>query len=155
MNVAIQPLKEGEVPAHGEASHRRQVEENNPFALELEFTRVYQRRQHLPVALREAECLKTVLPSMIQPWQEGDLLVGRIRYPLVGFSPEPGGFGFYCLEENIARQLEERPLPPQIASDVREMLDFWRCETTQAKTRHAYPETVRQVLPSDEWMGTL
>jgi len=124
------------------------------FALELEFTRAYQRHQHLPVALREAECLKTILPSMMQPWQKGDLLVGRTRYPLVGFSPEPGGFGFYCLEENITRQLEEQPVSPQISSEVLGMLDFWRGETTHAKTRQAYPETVRQVLPSDEWINS-
>ena len=154
MNANVQCLNDNESPAFAKTNSKKQVEENNPFALELEFTRTYRRCRDLPVALREAECLKVVLPSMRQPWQEGDLLAGRIRYPLVGFSPEPEGYGFYCSEEHITRQLKERPFSPQIVASVREMLDFWRGENTITKTRRAYPDALRQAFPIDESMGS-
>ncbi len=121
------------------------------FSLEFTFTKTYQLNYNLPPALREAECLKAIMPSMMQPLQKGDLLAGRIHLPLVGFalSPEPGGFAYYCREDDILKLIEKQPVSSEVRQRVQEMLDFWRLETTAAKTRSAYPETVRQALPSD------
>lgn len=121
------------------------------FDLELAFTETYKLHRESLAAVREAECLKVLLPGMIHPLQEGDLLAGRIRYPLAGFSPEPGGFGYYCNEQETLNLMGRHPIAPEVTQRVYEMIEFWRLETTTAKTRAAYPERVRDALPSEDW----
>lgn len=123
----------------------------NPFALELEFTEVYRRNHEAHPAIRETRCLRVLFPAILRPIQPADLLAGRIRYPLVGFSPEPGGLGYYCREGDILRAMETLALPDSQSRDVRAMCAFWRTETTAHKTRAACPAWVNAVLASDNW----
>lgn len=122
---------------------------DTPLSLELAFTNTYREHQHASVALREAECLKIQFPAILQEMREGDLLAGRIRYPLVGFSPESMGVGYYCRDAEVRKVLEKFPFTPADRRRVEEMLQFWRTETTTARTRAASPETLRKILPSD------
>ena len=122
-----------------------------PFAVELAFTAAYRKFQAAPPPQREAECLKTLFPAVMRSIQEGDMLAGRIRYPMVGFSPEAGGMGYYCLEKQAREALGKSPLSGQEQREVEEMLAFWENETTQAKTIAAYPQSVRDGLSSMTW----
>lgn len=119
---------------------------DDPLAVEIALTDVYRQYQTAGKSQREAEFLKRQIPAMMQPIQPGDLLAGRVRYPLVGFSPEPMGIGYYCMEEPICEVLARHPFPPEERRRVEEMLAFWKKEATQEKITRAYPERVRQNL---------
>lgn len=121
------------------------------LSLELAFTEVYRRFQDAPVSRREAECLRIQFPAILQPIQSDDLFAGRIRYPLVGFSPEPMGLGYYCREEPIREILKKHSFSQEERGRVEEMLDFWSRESTQAKVMAAYPAAVQEALPTGAW----
>lgn len=102
----------------------------HPFALELAFTETYQRHLHDDPALREAHCLRILMPQLFDPPQPGDLFVGRIHYPALGFGLElaSGGPIYYCHAEQILPRLDE--LQPEERARVQAMLDFWQTEAT-------------------------
>ena len=104
-----------------------------PLSLEFAFTDAYRKFQAAPIAQREIECLKVQFPAVMQPIQPGDLLAGRIRYALAGFSPEPMGLGFYCNENSIREVLSKEDFSKEAQIRIEEMFTFWKCETTQAK----------------------
>jgi pyruvate-formate lyase len=113
----------------------------------LAFTAVYRRHVGDPVPIRELRCLEHQFPRCLLPIEPGDRLAGRIRYPLVGVSPEPGGFGYYCQREAIEKRLAGAATDSRVA----EMLELWETERTAAKVRAAYPPEVASVLPSEAW----
>ena len=127
---------------------------DRPLALELAFTDTYRRHRNDPIALREAKCLRVQFPAILQPIEKRDLFAGRIRYPLVGFSPEPMGLGYYCCFKTVRETLEKLPFSTAERESVEDMLVFWEAECTHAKTRAAFPDSLRRALPSDEWMST-
>jgi len=102
----------------------------NPFALELAFTETYRRHLTDDPALREAHCLRTLAPTLFDPPQPGDLLVGRTHYPAVGFGLElaAGGPIYYCHADRILPHLDS--LTPEDRAAVQSMLDFWQREAT-------------------------
>ncbi len=102
----------------------------NPFALELAFTETYQRHLRDDPALREAHCLRVLMPPLFDPPQPGDLFVGRMHYQPVGFGLElaSGGPIYYCHVEQIHPRLDE--LQPDERARVQSMLDFWQNEAT-------------------------
>jgi pyruvate-formate lyase len=135
-----------------EAAYERARRQNgNPLALELSFTRTYKENLHADPATRELKCLKVLFPAILQPIQAGDLLAGRIEYPLVGFSAEAMGLGYYCREEEIREVARLAAFSPAQTREVEEMLAFWKTETTQARTRAAYPPALQKALPGDNW----
>jgi len=101
-----------------------------------------------PIEEREAAMLKEQFATLFLPMEAGDELAGRVRYPLVGLSPEPVGLGYYCkfetLEEGAAQY-------PQYKEAVDELIAYWRGNTTAEKTRKAYPQWIKERLPSDAW----
>ncbi len=103
---------------------------SNPFALELAFTETYQRHLRDDPALREAHCLRVMMPPLFDPPQPGDLFVGRMHYPAAGFGLElaSGGPIYYCHAERITPRLAE--LQPDERARVQAMLDFWKEEAT-------------------------
>ncbi len=102
----------------------------HPFALELAFTATYQRHQNDDPALREAHCLRVLMPLLFDPPRPGDLFVGRMHYPAVGFGLELacGGPIYYCHADQILPRLDE--LQPDERAQVQAMLDFWKDEAT-------------------------
>ncbi|MDR1011503.1 MAG: pyruvate formate lyase family protein, partial [Opitutaceae bacterium] len=84
-----------------------------PLSLELALTECYRAHRDAPAAQREAACLRIQLPAMMQPMQPGDTFAGRIRYPLVGLSPEPMGLGWYCLADPIRKILDAAEHAPE------------------------------------------
>jgi hypothetical protein len=117
----------------------------NLFSLELAFTETYQRHQHDDPALREAYCLQTLMPPLFDPPQPGDLFVGRIHYPAVGFGLElaSGGPIYYCHAEQILPHLDT--LEAREQEKVQAMLDFWKTEATieGQLIPHLPPETLK------------
>ena len=128
---------------------RRQT--GHPLALEMLFTRIYRENREADPATRELKCLEVLFPAILQPIQAGDLLAGRIQYPLVGFSAEAMGLGYYCRDAEIREVARLAAFSPAQAREVEEMLAFWKSENTQARTRAAYPPALQVALPSDNW----
>ena len=60
---------------------------NYDFKYELEFTKLYKSLINEDKAYREAECLKLMIPSMMQPIEKDDWFVGRRSYRLLAISP--------------------------------------------------------------------
>jgi pyruvate-formate lyase len=122
------------------------------FSIELQFTETYQKNQHEPRAILEAMCLQVMYPKILCAIEKGDMLAGRIKMSYVGFSPEPGGLGYYCNEEAIKAELSSCN-NKELKDKVNEMVEFWKTENTSYKVRAAYPLHVSEALPSDNWTG--
>jgi len=117
----------------------------HPFALELAFTETYQRHLKDDPALREAHCLRVLMPPLFDPPQPGDLFVGRMHYPAVGFGLELacGGSIYYCHAEQIQPRLDE--LQPDERAQVQAMLNFWKDEATiEGHLLRRLPEETRR-----------
>jgi pyruvate-formate lyase len=142
-------------PAAGEEMLAPAIDAADPFAAELRFTAAYREHRDAPPAIREAWCLRAQLPEILCPIESEDLLAGRIRPRLVGFTPDEWAntaFGYYHVPAAIDAALERGPLTDARARAVRRMRAFWDAESTAAKLRAAYPPELRRWMPSDEWM---
>jgi len=144
----LQTLNEISIDAAYEAAR---LKIGHPLELELAFTRAYRACEIENSFARELKCLEVLFPAILQPMVPGDLLAGRIRYPLVGFSAEAMGLGYYCREAEIREVMRLAAMAREEVRAVEEMLEFWKGENTQARTRTAYPPAVQKALPSDNW----
>jgi pyruvate-formate lyase len=120
----------------------------------LAFTEAYRRVEGAPVPLREAACLAAQFPAILLPREEGGLFAGRIAYPPIGFSPEPGGFGYYCDEPALAEAAAAPGVSGAERAAAAEAAAFWRDRTTARRVRAAYPPELARALPSDDWCGS-
>ena len=125
----------------------------SPLSFERHLTEVHRAHAAAYPAERELAMLQAQFPAVLQPIAGDDLLAGRIFYPLVSFSPEPGGLGYACREEAIRQVLAECALAADDVAEVEVMLEYWRPRTTAARTRAAFPAQVAAALPSDNWFG--
>lgn len=116
------------------------------FSMEIGFTEVYRNYQKEHPALREVMCLKAQFPAVLTPIGEGDLLAGRVQYGSVGFSPQFGGFGYFCNELQILEVIEKGDISPEQRDKVMELLLFWRKETTTRRIEAAFTEEMNKVL---------
>jgi pyruvate-formate lyase len=119
---------------------------NDNFAMELNFTEQYRKYQREHIAIREVMCLKTQFPAVLTEILAQDLFAGRIHYGAVGFSPQFGGFGYFCDEFRILDEIEKGNLSPEQRERVMEMLLFWRKETTTRKIEAAFTDDMNKVL---------
>jgi len=117
----------------------------------IRFTKRYQALQDQPAPLREAELLGIQFPSILRLPEKNDLFAGRIRYGLVGFSPEPVGLGYACFEHDLAEWLERGIGDSEVRQQASWLLQFWKENATQVKVRQAYPPALEALLPSDKW----
>jgi pyruvate-formate lyase len=121
------------------------------LARALAFTEMHRGLDAVSISEREARCLAAQFPTILLPIEDGDLLAGRYRHPPVGFSPEPGGFGYYCDEEALGRAAESGP--PSLREAAAEAARYWRGRTTTHRVRAAYGPEIAALLPSDDWCG--
>ena len=110
------------------------------FSMELAFTEAYRRAAATHVALREAACLRAQFPAILTPIKDNDLFAGRIAYRTVGFSPQFGGFGFFCNEQAIVEQIQRGNIRVDQRDAVMDMLLFWRKESTTRRIEAAFDE---------------
>lgn len=142
--------------APGEDMLTPSVDPADPFAAELAFTEAYRRHADAPVAVREAACLRAQVPGILEPIRPDDLLAGRIRPRLVGFTPDEWGgcaFGYYHIPQSIRAALDRFPLDADRRAAVEDMLAFWDEENTSTRLRRSYPDELARWLPSDDWMN--
>lgn len=124
------------------------------FSVEKKFTAAYLQYRDAHIAIREAKCLEQMYPDIFGDIQSGDKFAGRIKMGLIGFSPEPGGLGYYCDARAIHRILAENEYQDAFRAEMEEILTFWEKERTQVKVREAYPPEIAEALPSDDWSGS-
>ncbi|MCF8240362.1 MAG: hypothetical protein K9J16_03175 [Melioribacteraceae bacterium] len=125
------------------------------FSTELKFTATYKKYKNAPTAFREAMCLNAEYPDYFSPVKDGDLFAGRIEHGLVGFSPDEWGstaFGYYCLFDKLSDEIDNLDDTDELKTDLIEMLEFWKTESTSSKLRAAYNDEMKAHLPSDDWM---
>ena len=125
--------------------------EQYDFSVEKNFTECYLRYRDAPIAIREAKCLEQMYPDIFEDIKAGDKFAGRIKMSLIGFSPEPGGLGYYCNTPAIRRLLEENEYTDALQAEMEDMIAFWEQEKTQVKVRNAFPPEIAKALPSDDW----
>lgn len=99
-------------------------------------------------ARREAAVLTAIFPDALQPLRRSDRFAGSVVFPQVGFSPEPGGYGYYC---NLGG-LDAAAL--DAGDRVAALQAYWRGRTTQEAARAMFPASVARLFPTDDWTGT-
>jgi len=104
---------------------------------ELEFTQTYRAHQKDDPALREAHCIRNLMPRLFEPIRPADRIAGRIAYRPVGFGLEDasGGPGYYCRVD--PNDLEFRDLPENDRRAVESMANLWSSEATITGKLHA------------------
>lgn len=122
-----------------------------PLSLERELTQLHRALSDAPPAERELAFLRIQIPAMRQPISADDLFAGRVHYPLVSFSPEPGGLGYACREEAIRQLLDDGVVDPSEHGEIEDLLAYWKTHSTAARTRAAYPPLLARTLPTDAW----
>lgn len=105
------------------------------FSVERRVTKCYRQYKDSHKAIREVKCMEQMYPAVFCDIQPEDLFAGRIQMSLIGFSPEPGGLGYYCDEPAVRRRLEEGGYPESLRAEMEEILAFWKQENTAAKVR--------------------
>ena len=123
------------------------------FSVEKRVTQTYLRYRDAHRAIRELRCMEQMYPDIFLDILPGDLFAGRIKMSHIGFSPEPGGLGYYCDAPAIREILAEPDCPDALRLEMEDLLSFWETESTSAKVRASYPDWVAEALPSDNWTG--
>lgn len=121
------------------------------FETEKIFTQIYKKNLHEYSAIRELSCYSALYPAVLGEIQDHDLFAGRINYPYVGFSPEPGGFGYYIQKEELLQAAQQNKLDAEEMREINNLVNFWDKESTQSKVRNSYPPDVAKALPGDNW----
>lgn len=116
------------------------------FSMEIEFTDAYRKYKNEHIAIREAMCLKAQFPAILTEIKEHDLFAGRVKYGAVGFSPQFGGFGYFCNDVAILEAIEKGDINFEQRDSLMEVLQFWRKETTTKKIEAAFTEDMNRVL---------
>lgn len=128
---------------------------------ELAFTEIYRQYQTADKAVRERHTLTyQILHYFITP-QESDLLAGRIDRPFITVSPCLEGDEIdkvgYAIDEASCRErlacIEQDPTyDTAYGNRVRDMIDFWHTECTNAKIRARIAPEYLPLLPSDDYI---
>lgn len=107
----------------------------------VEFTKVY--RSEADKYLREAKCLAFQIPRILVPMTEEDLIVGKVKHGVVGFSPQYGGLYTYFFHNKQVEQMLEPAgdaLDVELRNEVRSCHEFWQEEKTITKLQRRFTE---------------
>lgn len=113
------------------------------------FTELHRENTDTPKCVREAAFLRLMLRQALQPVKDGDLLAGRLVFPPVGLSPEPGGFGIFFHSDPLNQIKDRLAGEPGIAERVEKLVQYWKGKTTTEKMRGSFDEYTLKYLPSD------
>ena len=91
----------------------------------IDFTNHYKSIIDEPIATREAKSLRKQYPTIMEPILPRDMFAGAChherKHAPIGFSPEPGGMGYYCNEFVIRDYLRDEDVPPDVQKRVGEV----------------------------------
>ncbi|MBF0197546.1 MAG: hypothetical protein HQL32_07540 [Planctomycetes bacterium] len=127
----------------------------------LEFTQAHRDAQNKSKCARELGCLKTLFPSILLGPKGGDVLVGRIAYPLAGFSnvyyPEKEGLdllGYYFDKERAERIYKvHNNEVPFTKEDLDGLEEYWKENRSYNKTTDVMDKKMRRVLSTNDYIG--
>lgn len=109
------------------------------FDYVLEFTESYQKTADK--YLREAKALKMQTYHILVPMEKEDLVVGRVKHGLLGFSPQYGGqYTYYFHEEEAEQLFETYKERLKRRNEIRHALDYWKEEQTIQKLNKRFTE---------------
>ncbi|MCL2254075.1 MAG: hypothetical protein FWC09_06470 [Lachnospiraceae bacterium] len=123
----------------------RTINQSEHISKIIEFIKTYQENS-ADLLAREAKCLDIQFPASLCSIGDDDLIAGEIKYLAVGFAPQHNNdLGYFLDYEQIALfgAREQEKLKPYLA--------YYEKETTARKVRNAYPEELRNALPSDAY----
>lgn len=120
----------------------------HPYSAELNFTEVYKKHANSHIAIREAECIKT-MANTFKDIQPGDLFAGRTRYGIFGFGCEEhtgsaGGYDFAVRSTEKIEALQSSSLDPDYIKQVMDAVNYWKKESTNAKLDASLPEDLKK-----------
>ncbi len=105
----------------------------------LKFTHVYRTTEDK--YLREANCLKLQTFHILVPMDKDELIVGRVKHGVVGFSPQYGGLYTYYLNEELTMEcLDIYEKENGNTKEYREAFDYWKSENTLKKLNDRFTE---------------
>ena len=136
-------------PDYAEVKVRNNV---SSFETELIFTETYRRNLSSHVAIREARCLQTLVPTIFKEIRQGDLFAGRTAYRQVGFGLEQasGGPGFYCHEHCLREEIQSAQINDETREALERMIRFWQVESTiEGKLVALLPDDVKHATTND------
>lgn len=109
------------------------------FDYVLKFTESYKTTEDK--YLREAKALKMQTGHILVPMEKGDLVVGRVKHGLLGFSPQYGGqYTYYFHEEEAEELFETYKDKLEHNAEIRQALDYWKEEQTIQKLNRRFTE---------------
>lgn len=117
-----------------------------------DFTETY-KKYNSNIYKRELECLRLQIPKQMCKIQPHDLLAGRVELLPIGFTPQSdsGSFDYYINNGKVDYMLTDPTLQPENHKKLSELKAFWKTEDSAYKTRSAYSDKMKTVLPSDRW----
>jgi pyruvate-formate lyase len=105
----------------------------------LTFTHVYRTTEDK--YLREAKCLKLQTSHILVPMDKEELIVGRVKHGVIGFSPQYGGLYTYYLNEELTVEcLDIYEKEKGRTKEYREAFHFWKTENTLKKLNDRFTE---------------
>lgn len=100
----------------------------------IRFTQEYQSENDK--YLREAACLKIQTNHILVDMDEDDLIVGRVKHGIVGFSPQYGGLYTYYFNEEIVKDiLDSYPEEWGKNEEFLAACSYWKEENTLKKLK--------------------
>lgn len=119
------------------------------------FTETYKKYPEEEIELREAACMNVQWKGMFQPIQQGDLFTGRVRQLPIGWRPQSDEnmLGYYVHTHAIEQLINSPSLKEEKRKKLEELTEFWKTANTVYKTKKAYPEGMKDILPSDNYPG--
>lgn len=105
----------------------------------IRFTEIY--RSEKDKYLREAKCLRLQTNHILEDMDEGDLIVGRVKHGIVGFSPQYGGLYTYYFNEEIAQDIIDSYADEWGKHRLyMEAISYWKEENTLKKLNSRFTE---------------
>ena len=119
------------------------------FSVEKRVTQTYLRYRHAHKAIRELRCMEQMYPDIFLDILPGDLFAGRIKMSHIGFSPEPGGLGYYCDAPAIREILPDGSRRSGVEAGMREVKDMLSADGGRDAVGRAAESCWRTVMEGD------
>lgn len=120
-----------------------------------QFTETYKKYSADDIELRETACMAIQWKGVFQPVQQGDLFVGRVKQLPIGWRPQSDEnmLGYYIHYRAIEQLFNSPSLKKEKRKKLEELAEFWKTANTVSKTKMAYSEEMKVILPSDNYIG--